>query len=335
MKYNKLEYNSSLFLSSISLFLGIGISKIINTSMQDSWISIILGTVLGLLLIKLFTTLPQKENKILKYTYSSIILTINLLLVTKLISSIYLNKTPDILVIIPLIILIYYTTSKDINLILKLSQIMCLIFILFALFPTITLTPKIDIDYFKPILTTNIKNIITSSIDYALISTSPYILYPNLKQNYNYKTYLLSSLMIFIIITTTIGNLGINLAKLYRYPEYMIFKEISILGFIENIQNILSFLWLFASYTLSSITAFNIKQTTNKKYYIITLILITLLLTNILLNNYIYTEYLTKHYGIILLLTIILYLISKTWHTDICLLLYTTKKREIEWIKKD
>lgn len=314
MKYNKLEYNTSLFLSSISLFLGIGISKIINNVGQDSWISIILGTLLGLLIIKLFTKLKPKENKILKYIYSTIILTINLLLVTKLISSIYLNKTPDILVVLPLIMLVYYSTSKDINLIFKLSQIMCLVFIIFALIPTITLTPKINIDYFKPLLTTNILKIITSSIDYALISTAPYTLYPNIKQNYTPKTYLLSSLMIYIIITVTIGNLGTNLAKLYRYPEYMIFKEISLLGFIENIQNILSFLWLFTSFILSSIATYNIKETTNKKLFIITLILITLLLTKILLNNYIYTEYITKYYGEILLSSIILYLISKIWH---------------------
>lgn len=312
MKYNKLEYNSSLFLSSISPFLGIGISKIINNVSSDYWISIIIGTILGLLIIKIFTTLPPKENKIFKYIYSFIILTINLLLVTKLISSIYLNKTPDIIVIFPLIMLIYYSTSKDKQLIFKLSQIMCFIFLLFSLIPIITLTPKIELDYFKPIFTNNIYTILKTSLDYALISTAPYILYPNLKENYNKKTYLLSSLMILIITTITIGNLGPNLAKLYRYPEYMIFKEISILGFIENIQNILSFLWLYTSFILSSVATHNIKETTTKPLFILTLIIITLLLTKILLNNYIYTEYLTKYYGEIFLTTIILYLISKS-----------------------
>lgn len=311
MEYNKLEYNSSLFLSSISLFLGIGISKIINNVGSDYWLSLILGTSLGLLIIKLFTKLPQKENKFLKYIYSVIILTINLLLVTKLISSIYLNKTPDIIVIFPLIMLIYYATSKDRQLIYKLSQIMCFIFLLFSLIPIITLTPKIELDYFKPVFTSNILNILKSSIDYALISTAPYILYPNLKENYKNKTYLLSSIMILTIMTITIGNLSPNLAKLYRYPEYMIFKEISILGFIENIQNILSFLWLYTSFILSSIATYNIKETISKSFFIITLILITLLLTKILLNNYIYTELITKYYGEIFLTTIILFLISK------------------------
>ena len=64
MKYNKLEYNSALCLSSISLFLGIGISKIINSIGSNSWISIILGTAIGLLINYIFTKLPEKDNKI-------------------------------------------------------------------------------------------------------------------------------------------------------------------------------------------------------------------------------------------------------------------------------
>ena len=119
MKYNKLEYNSALCLSSISLFLGIGISKIINSIGSNSWISIILGTAIGLLINYIFTKLPEKDNKIFVYIYSTILLTLNLFLITKLISSIYLNRTPDIIVIIPLIILIYYISNKGINTILK------------------------------------------------------------------------------------------------------------------------------------------------------------------------------------------------------------------------
>mgnify|MGYP003377633825 FL=1 len=81
MKYNKLEYNSALCLSSISLFLGIGISKIINSIGSNSWISIILGTAIGLLINYIFTKLPEKDNKIFIYIYSTILLTLNLFLI--------------------------------------------------------------------------------------------------------------------------------------------------------------------------------------------------------------------------------------------------------------
>ena len=310
MKYNKLEYNSALFLSSISLFLGIGISKIINSIGSDSWISIILGTFIGLFINYIFTKLPEKENKIFIYTYSTILLTLNLLLITKLISSIYLNRTPDIIVVIPLIILIYYISNKGINTILKTSLIIAFIYILIYLIPFTALAPKINIDEFKPLLTSNIYDIIKCSLTYAFISTTPFILFPKFKENYNYKSYLLSSLLVLIIFIITIGNLGPSLAKLYRYPEYMVCKEISLLGFIENIQNILSYLWLFCSFILSSIATYNIKRVSNKKILIITLLLITFILNNVL-KNYIYIEYITKYYGIILFSTLILFLISK------------------------
>ena len=121
----------------------------------------------------------------------------------------------------------------------------------------------------------------------------------------------LSSILVLIIFVIIIGNLGTNLAKLYRYPEYMVFKEISLLGFIENIQNILSYLWFFCSFILSSMATYNIKRVSNKKILIITLLLITFILNNVLLKNYIYFEYITKYYGIILFSILILFLISK------------------------
>lgn len=311
MKYNKLEYNSALFLSSISLFLGIGISKIINNLGSDSWISIILGTLLGLIINYIFCKLPDRENKILTYIYSTIILLINLLLITKLISSIYLNKTPDIMVILPLVLITYYSVSKGINTIFKASLIICFGYLLITSIPAIALTPKIVIDNFKPFFTSDIISIIKSSLDYAFISTAPFILFDKFRENYNYKTYLLSSFLLLLIFVIIIGNLGVNLAKLYRYPEYMVFKEISVLGFVENIQNILSYLWLFCSFVLSSIAANNIKMISNKTGLIINLILVTILLTKIILNNYIYTEYITKYYGEILLFTIGIFIISK------------------------
>ena len=51
MKYNKLEYNSAIFLSSISLFLGIGINRVVSIAKNDSWISVIIGSILGLLFL--------------------------------------------------------------------------------------------------------------------------------------------------------------------------------------------------------------------------------------------------------------------------------------------
>ena len=303
MKYNKLEYNSALYLSSISLFLGIGISKIINSIGSNSWISIILGTAIGLLINYIFTKLPEKNNKIFVYIYSTILLTLNLFLITKRISYIDLKRTPYIIVIIPLIIIIYYISNKRI----KISFIYTLIYLI----PLTALAPKINIDEFIPLLTSNIYDIIKCSLTYAFISTTPFILFPKFKENYNYKSYLLSSILVLIIFVIIIGNLGTNLAKLYRYPEYMVFKEISLLGFIENIQNILSYLWLFCSFILSSMATYNIKRVSNNKILIITLLLMTFILNNVLLKNYIYFEYITKYYGIILFSILILFLISK------------------------
>lgn len=305
MKYNKLEYNSAIFLSSISLFLGIGINKIIDIAKNDSWISVIIGYLLGLLIIYFYKKINLKKIKIFTILSNLIILCINLFLITKLISSIYLNKTPDFMVIIPFILLIYYAVNKGKDCIFKVCSILLFVYILITIIPVATLVPSINYDYFKPILNNSILNIIIGGVRFSIISTAPILIFPNFKENFSYISYTLSSILLLIIIAGIIGNLGIELSLLYRYPEYMVFKNISLMGFIENIQNILSYLWLISSFIIGLITCHNLKNNINKKGLIIILLLIIFIFTKYLLNNYIYTTYLIDYYVYILLIPII------------------------------
>lgn len=295
MKFNRLEYNSAVFLCCISLFLGIGINKIINNVGSDAWISVIFGSLIGLLIIY-FMKKSNVSNSILKLIYNFIIFSIDIFLITKLISSIYLNKTPDFIVLFPFLLIIYYSVTKGINTIFRVIGILFFIYLLITIIPVITLVPNINIDYFKPVVNNSWINILLSSIDFAVISTSPLIIFPNLKDNFKYSSYIGASFILLLIFIVIIGNLGVDLAKLYRYPEYMVFKNISLMGFVENIQNILSYLWLICSYSVASITSFNIKKVIGYKGLCFSFIIILLLFCIILFNNYIYTEYLFNYY---------------------------------------
>ena len=154
------------------------------------------------------------------------------------------------------------------------------------IFAFASLFPSINFDNFKPVGINSSISILLGSLEYALYSTIPFITLPEFKQKYNYKTYLLSSLFLFIIFVLIIGNLDINLATTYRYPEYMIFKNIAILNFIENTHNILFFIWLINIYTLTSHTSLNIKEITNKKGLIITIIFIAIIINLFIINTY-------------------------------------------------
>ena len=50
-KITNLEYQSLMFLLSFPLFMGIGISKMINCVGSDIWISMLIGTLIGVFII--------------------------------------------------------------------------------------------------------------------------------------------------------------------------------------------------------------------------------------------------------------------------------------------
>ncbi len=285
-KQDNLLFNASLFLLPFSLFIGLGITRIINTVGSDSWISIILGTFLGLLINYMIKKLPNKDNKLTIYISNTLLLLLGITVITKLVSSVYLDKTGNIVVMIPFLILITYSALKNRYSLMKVISILNIIYLLMILFAFSSLLPTTDLDFFKPIGISGPFKIILGALEYALYSTTPLIVLPEFKEKYDYKVYLLSSLFLLIIFVLIIGNLGTELSSIYRYPEYMIFKNIAILDFIENTHNILFFVWIINIYTLTSHTTLNIREIVKEKGLIITLIILAIIINMFIINTY-------------------------------------------------
>lgn len=292
MKNTKQEYNSLLYLISQPLFLGIGFIKIIRDLENDYWIGIILGVIIGLFINYILHLLPHNNNKIIFTLINICILLIITTILTNCISLLYLNKTPINIILIPLLIVAIYSSTKGDETIFKAANIIVLINVFLFTIAFISLIPLISINNFLPIIgNSSIISILLSSLDFALISTTSLILFPNLKKNYNYKVYLVSSLTIVTFFLLIIGTLGINVASIFNYPEYIIFKRVSFLDFFDNIQNIIFMMWIFSSFSLIGLCSLNIRKNTNKKILLIIMIFI-FLISNIIGNynlfNFIY-----------------------------------------------
>lgn len=257
------QKNSIIYLMSRPLFLGIGFTRIINKVGYDVWISILIGTFISLLINYIFKRLPEEANKYFKIGYNYVLLCLGTLIISKLISSIYLNFTPSFLVMLPFIIIIYYSAQKGKSTLYKVASIIIIINLIVLFVTCSTLIPTIHYDNFLPIGMAKPINIMIGALDYAIISSAPYITISNFNEEYNYKYYLLSSLSMLILFMIVVGSLGVNVASLYRYPEYIIFKKISLLSFIENIENIIFCAWIFDIYILCSMAALNIKKEIN------------------------------------------------------------------------
>lgn len=304
------EYYSSMFLISFPLFLGVGISNIISTSGYDSWISIILGSILGLF-IQLIMKKFNEDNKIFSTIYSFLLLLFSLIILSKLVSSIYLTKTPNYIVMLPLIFVLFFVYKSGVSTLFKSSTILLLIYVLLLFLVVPSLTMDINFDNYLPIYNHSFINIFKSSIDYALISTVPFMVLPEFKERSNYKVYLLSSLVILNIFLLIIGCLGENLAIVYRYPEYMVFKKVSILNFIENVENILFLAWFINSFILSSFAIIKIGDNYKLGGVIISLILVFIFGNFVILNNYKASGFIIDNYTYIILSIFIIYIISK------------------------
>ena len=314
---NRILYNSSQFLISFSLFIGLGTTRIINSARSDIWISIILGTIIGLIVNYLIKKLPDKNSKLLYYFFNIALLFLSIFVITKLISSVYLDKTNVIIIMLPFIGLLLYTSTKNRYALMKVISLLNIIYLLIIVFAICSLMPTIDLDIFRPVMINSPQNILTGAFEFALYSTISLQVLPKFKENYSLRIYFLSSILLLIIFIMIVGNLGVGLASLYRYPEYMIFKNIAILNFIENIQNVLFFIWIINIYTLSSHSIINIKEMFNETVCIGTIgaLFIVMILT---INNYSVTVFILDYLDWIMITLLIIYLLGKIKsHTDV------------------
>lgn len=283
-KITKYEYNSTLFLLARPLFLGFGIYKIIHDVGSYFWISIIIGIILGLFINILFKKLST--IKFLKIIISIILLVYGSYSLTNAISTLYLNETPKIIILLALLLIIIYSRSKHKTTIFKVANILFIINIGLFIFTLLSLLPLVDITNFTPSNDFVLNNILLSSLYFALLSTLPYITLPDFKEKHNNKIYLLSCIYTLLLFALIIGILGVPVASIYKYPEYIIYKKISILNIIENVQNILFMSWIFESFTLLGIASNNLSKKILLFILIAIFIIYSLLITRI--NNIIF-----------------------------------------------
>ena len=297
---NKLAY----FLSKSSMF-GLGYFLLCNLNDKNTYLSIILGTILGLFIIYIYSKISNYSNyNIHKYLNNTFIgkifniilllfyiyiLLITILTITTFINSFYLIKTPRIIIILSILLLSIYLSFKDNKTLINLSNIFFCFSIFIVILFTILLIPYSNINELLPILNYNNINIIKGSIIYALISTVPLIIINNYNTNIKItlKNYLVASIINLTIVIGTTLSLG-NLLNVYRFPEYAVLKQIRILDFIENIENISAFGWYAESFIVISLTVLNIKDTLSFKYnklYLV-ILLLSLIPMLILSNNY-------------------------------------------------
>jgi len=258
---NNHEASRLTFILTLPLFLGIGITRLVSIAHQDIWLSIIIGTLIGTFINFLFTALPPKENRYFIMLYSFILLVIGLTSITQMTSKIYLNNTPLLLIIIPLLILIYYLTQKKEKTIYYVTNLLFIATGTLMIISLIGIIPHFNFNHFLPVYQCNLRYLLMGSLNYALISTTPFVLLPNHRQQYKLKNYLIASLFVLFLLGGMIAVLGYPLASSYAYPEYVLLKRITLFAGFEKI---LLLGWFFTFFPLLALAGINLKKNTNQ-----------------------------------------------------------------------
>ncbi len=306
----KNDFNILNYFNTRALFMGIGLSRIISQAHEYSYISIILGTLIGLLLLYLLKL--EMKNSFINILLNSCIIIMSLVLLINMISTMYLTKMPKLLIGLPFVLLLLYLLNKKEIVLYRLSGIMLFFNLLCYLFAFFSLSRYFTFDNFY-YTNVSIKSVVTCALEFALYSITPTFLTRNseTKDINIYKMYLVSCFTMGIIFMLTYGILGANVSSIVRYPEYLILKEVSLTTAIQNIENIVSYMWIIDVFILLASCGNSIKNNVKNKWVINIILPILLFITT----------YMNDHYEFILVLYkfspfILAGVLALTWLTN-------------------
>lgn len=262
-------------------FIGFGFSFLFNIANNDAWLSFLIGHLLSLgvvFYIKKIKEKYEKQNflkekghlflKILYLLFAIIVAMEILFIFQTLASNFFLVQSPHYFIILPAILLVFRICKNSWTTIGRVGSLLMYISLFMVIIALITLSGYGNTEHFLPMLTTDMPHIWQASLYYVAYSTTPLLFLILIPETNNKipKYYFLANLTIIIMGILIISILGPDLINIYRYPEYMILKDIKILNFIEKVENVFAIATLFDLFMVLAISMNTAKNNLPKKH---------------------------------------------------------------------
>lgn len=259
----------------VSSFLGMATTVMNKIAGVDMPLSILIGLVIGMVPLFLSIFILSNSNgkditELNKEIFGKVIGTIlNVILNVFIIfySSLilynltlffdvqYMPETNSLFIHIIMCIPIVYAISKDIASVTRLSQCLMILGIVIFLIAAFGLIGDVSLEKLQPVLSNGIFNPLKSACVFCIFATLPLFFLTTIptrceasaeKRNKRLiLMYFISGLVIFLIYFITMGALGESMVSIYKYPEYIVLKKISILFVIERIENTVALYFVF------------------------------------------------------------------------------------------
>lgn len=323
-KINSLALCSVVFPLGCSTFYGIFSSYILDTAKTDTFIAMIIGYIISLIIciviIKMFSkrtneTLPEK----VKFTFGKASVIFNLIILacamllyifityrlTSFLSSQYLVRTDKTYIYLLVIFITYNTASKGVETTTRVTTICIYICMIIYIFVFSGLFHEINFENYLPIFTADKTSILKPAILFSLYFTAPIFFINIVKKDdivdknkfnkYFFFMHLFTFLITFFAILLTLGVYGVNLSNIFDYPIYTVLNKIQISTFIDSVENVLIMFWLLCGINGASVTLlfifnsikdiFNFSKKTNTILNFVSILILFLIPTIFYKNN--------------------------------------------------
>lgn len=343
-----------------SLFVGMGNIILIQTVKENTWLNAIIGVIVGtlpmLILVKimnyqpslniidkiktLFNPIISQIVNFLLFVIVTFTLIITLWAATEFASTKYLSETPFIFVMFLFMIPIVYAVIMGIETISRTNQLLFIISILIHIIITSALFQFVNIKNIYPILVDGFTPLVGGVLKFITYCGTPFVALliipknrvtnPRRATKYLLLGYVIAGLIMLVVFFMNMSSVGVNIASMYRYPEYYIVKKISVANAFDNVENFLSIHWIFNLFSIHMlglyyskeyiINVFGIKK--NKTKTIITLIVaftVMLIASNMFPISTEATEFMSNQFpfviGIPLLIIITILMFKIMWRS--------------------
>lgn len=331
----------------LSSFTGVGFYSIVRSAGIDAYLCPLIAGVLGLLPLAGFLffvsyepdlPLPLKINKLFGKYFGFVINAFIVLIIlitgattmfnlTNFIVSQFLPETPTFIVGLLFCFVIVYVNVKGMETLSRTCLILAILSLILQMITVLGIFPTVEISNLKPFLEHGIGRPIIGSFYILSFNISPLLMLSMIPKNQmadvkNYTKavvigYVIAIFFMSLISVVTLGSLGIHLASIYQYPEYIVLKRINFFNFLDRIENILIIQWIFALFCFLSFIVFYVSNTIkvgNKSRLLPILLSLVLLFSsqyffpnNTMFNNYMYdvSVYIRGSLYVVMLLIVI------------------------------
>lgn len=252
MKKEKIELTILVFMLTEAIFLLYGF--------KINLLNILIGSILGIVLILMFSKL--KKNKFIQIIILliSLVLVINTLLqVSSFITDNLLKNYSNIFIIISFFLITFLLAKNNYHSFIRSIEISFYFFLIIKIFSFFLVLPNINFANFNHTLLAELKPSVHILYIGLMILYFHLLIYYLTSDQVHKKVYVIGMINPIIMKTVTIFVMGRTLAYLYDYPYMSVLKRIKYLDFIERMEGILSFEYLFCFFFLATFLLLMIK----------------------------------------------------------------------------